>query len=64
MLIFLLVILFVPVQSSAKSFDGKEFYRSLSQRLGRKRADYPALSDSEFANFRMVRTSGIAEGKG
>lgn len=42
---------------------GKAFYRSLSGRLGRNRADYPALSDSDFANFREVRTSGIAPGK-
>ena len=41
---------------------GKTFYRSLSGRLGRNRTDYPALSDSEFANFREVRTSGIAPG--
>ena len=42
---------------------GKAFYRSLSGRLGKNRADYPALSDSDFANFREVRTSGIASGK-
>lgn len=62
-LIFLLIIFLIPAQSSAESFNGKEFYRSLSKRLGKKRADYPALSDTEFANFRMVRTRGIAEGK-
>ena len=42
---------------------GKTFYRSLSARLGRNRADYPGLSDSDFANFRMVETRGIAPGK-
>ena len=42
---------------------GKAFYRSLSGRLGRSRSDYPALSDSDFANFREVRTSGIAPGR-
>mgnify|MGYP002851915808 CR=1 FL=1 len=42
---------------------GKTFYRSLSGRLGKNRADYPALSDSDFANFREVKTSGIAAGK-
>ncbi|MBQ3347668.1 MAG: tyrosine-protein phosphatase [Synergistaceae bacterium] len=42
---------------------GKAFYRSLSGRLGKNRADYPALSDSEFANFREVKTSGIAPGR-
>lgn len=35
----------------------------MSSRLGRHRTDYPDLSDSQFANFRMVRTSGIAPGK-
>lgn len=42
---------------------GKAFYRSLSSRLGRNRTDYPALTDEEFANFRMVRTTGIGTGK-
>ncbi len=27
------------------------------------RTDYPELSDAEFANFRMVKTTGIGEGK-
>lgn len=42
---------------------GKNFYKSLSRRLGYNREDYPALTDEEFANFRMVRVSGIWEGK-
>ena len=42
---------------------GKNFYRSLSKRLGKNRADYPKLTDEEFANFRMVTTSGIGTGK-
>ncbi|MBQ6970816.1 MAG: tyrosine-protein phosphatase [Synergistaceae bacterium] len=42
---------------------GKTLYRSLSAKLGRERADYPGLNDAEFANFRMVTTSGIAPGK-
>ena len=47
----------------ADSSYGKKFYSSLSKRLGKKRADYPKLTDKEFANFRMVKTSGIAPGK-
>ena len=42
---------------------GKKFYRSLSKRLGKTKADYPKLTDEEFANFRMIKTSGIAQGK-
>ena len=42
---------------------GKNFYKGLSRRLGYHREDYPALTDEEFANFRMVRVSGIGEGK-
>ena len=42
---------------------GKSFYKSLSRRLNYHRDDYPALTDEEFANFRMVRVSGIGEGK-
>ena len=48
---------------NAESFSGKKFYRSLSKRLERLRTDYPNLTDAEFANFRMIRTSGISEGK-
>ena len=65
-ILFAVLVIFEPLSASAenfKDFNAKEFYRSLSKRLGKKRADYPALSDSEFANFRMVRTSGIAEGR-
>ncbi len=66
--IFLLlsaVIIIIAISSPCYSADsfGKTFYKSLSARLGRRRADYPNLSDSEFANFRMVKTSGIAPGK-
>ena len=28
-----------------------------------KREDYPDLTDAEFANFRMIRTTGVGEGK-
>ena len=50
------------VKAEASSY-GKEFYRSLSKRLHYDRADYPELTDKEFANFREVRVSGIGEGR-
>ena len=52
----------LSVQSEASSW-GKNFYKSLSRRLSCNREDYPALTDEEFANFRMVSVSGIGEGK-
>ena len=48
---------------SEASTYGKNLYREFSRRLGYNRTDYPSLSDEEFANFRMVRTSGIGEGR-
>ena len=62
-LLVLIIISALSFSCHAEEFSGKKFYRSLSQRLGRHRTDYPNLTDSEFANFRMIRTSGIAEGK-
>ena len=41
----------------------KEFYRNLSKRMSKDRADYVYLSDKEFANFREINTTGIAKGK-
>ena len=41
----------------------KDFYRSLSKRRSNNRADYPHLSDLEFANFRPVTTTGMGKGK-
>ena len=61
-LIILAATLATPVIAESSSY-GKELYRSFSRRLGYNRADYPALSDEEFANFRMVNTSGIGAGK-
>ena len=58
----LIVCMICSVQCEASSW-GKNFYKSLSSRLGYNRTDYPALTDEEFANFRMVRVSGIGEGK-
>ena len=49
--------------SEAKVVDKKNFYRSLSSRLSRNREDYSHLTDYEFANFRMVTTTGIEPGK-
>ncbi|MCR5346613.1 MAG: tyrosine-protein phosphatase [Fretibacterium sp.] len=40
----------------------RSFYRSLSKRLSRNRADYPHLTDEEFANFRVVTTTGMGRG--
>lgn len=63
--IFLLCLfIFVNVipSYSADNF-GKNFYRSLSKRLGKTRADYPNLTYNEFANFREIHTTGIAPGK-
>ena len=57
------IILAISFSCHAEEFSGKKFYRSLSKRLGRHRTDYPKLTDSEFANFRMIHTSGIAPGK-
>ena len=62
-LLILIIVSALSFSSHAEEFSGKKFYRSLSKRLGRHRTDYPKLTDSEFANFRMIRTSGIAEGK-
>ena len=60
-IVLLAVLVFAGFAEAPQSV--KDFYRSLSRRLGRNRADYPALSDEAFANFRMITTTGIAEGK-
>lgn len=62
-LLVLAIISAISFSCHAEEFSGKKFYRSLSKRLGRHRTDYPNLTDSEFANFRMIQTSGIAQGK-
>ena len=61
-LVILAVSLATPVIAESASY-GKELYRSFSRKLSKNRADYPALSDAEFANFRMVNVSGIGAGK-
>ena len=60
-----LVIHAFPCFSADTSYKtyGKNLYRSLSKRLGKTRADYPNLTDEEFANFREIHTTGIAKGK-
>ena len=50
-----------PLKRSA--IDRRAFYHGLSKRLGRERADYPHLTDEEFANFRPVTTTGMGRGK-
>ncbi len=58
----LMVCVICAVSCEASSWS-KNFYKGLSRRLGYHREDYPALTDEEFANFRMVRVSGIGQGK-
>ena len=48
--------------TAAPKTSAKNFYRGLSQKLSKNRADYPELSDYEFANFRAVTVTGIAPG--
>ncbi len=64
-IIIILMCVFVQKNDRAFSaeFNIKEFYKSLSKRLGRTRADYPDLNDKEFANFRQVNTTGISPNK-
>ncbi len=65
LLLSAVIIIIISMSAPCYSADSfrKTFYKSLSARLGKHRADYPNLSDSDFANFRMVKTSGIAPGK-
>ena len=58
----LMVCVICAVSCEASSW-GKNFYKGLSRRLSYNRTDYPALTDEEFANFRMVCVSGIGGGK-
>ena len=46
-----------------KTSPKQNFYRNLSKKRSNNRADYPHLTDEEFANFRAVTTSGMGEGK-
>lgn len=49
--------------SSRSTSYGREFYRGLAKRRSKDRADYPHLTDEEFANFRAVSTTGMGRGK-
>ena len=62
-LITAIVLVLMLCLSAEASEYSRNFYKSLSRRLGRERTDYPSLTDEEFANFRMVRTTGIGTGK-
>ena len=57
------IILIFSADVCCASEYGKKLYRDFSRRLGYEKSDYPFLSDTEFANFRMVKTSGIGAGK-
>ena len=46
-----------------EAIDRRAFYRGLGKRLGKRREDYPHLTDEEFANFRAVATTGMGRGK-
>ena len=63
--IFIVIVLIISLFSSPSlgASKWKNFYRDLSKRLSKNRADYPNLTDSEFANFREVKVTGIGEGK-
>ena len=59
---FILVFVFMASIAEGESYK-KTFYRNLSKRMSKERADYAYLSDKEFANFREINTTGIAKGK-
>ncbi len=69
--IFVLVVILLafgfnvaPSYSAKKALTpAQKFYRRISKNRSNNRNDYPSLSDAEFANFREVKTTGIAEGK-
>ena len=53
-------------QISIRMLEARGYYATWVKRSLKRtndRADYPHLSDEEFANFRMVRTTGIGENK-
>ena len=60
--VIIILIVCLAITAEASEY-GKNLYRSFSRNLGRNRTDYPALTDEQFANFRMVKTSGIGAGK-
>lgn len=58
--IIVLIVSLFATQTQAR--DKKNFYRELGKKLSRNRQDYIHLTDSEFANFREIRTTGIKPG--
>ena len=48
---------------ASECYGASNFYKNLASRFSSNREDYPHLSDEDFANFREVRTKGIAPGK-
>lgn len=60
--IIIALVIILALSVGASSF-GRNFYRSLSRRLGKDRQTYSHLTDEEFANFREVSIVGIARGK-
>lgn len=48
---------------ASECYGASSFYKNLSKRFSSNREDYSHLSDLDFANFREVRTKGIAPGK-
>lgn len=58
---FFIVMLICLIASEC--YGASSFYKNLSKRFSSNREDYAHLSDEDFANFREVRTKGIAPGK-
>ena len=59
LIIFVLISGIFAAQAQANK---KNFYRELSKKLSKNRQDYIYLTDSEFANFREIHTTGIKRG--
>ena len=59
-IIFILIASLFAAQVQANS--KKNFYRELGKKLSKNRQDYIYLTDSEFANFREIHTTGIKRG--
>ena len=48
--------------SAFQLIDEKSFFASAKLKSSKDRENYPDLNDEEFANFRMINTTGIKEG--
>ena len=62
LLIILIFIISVGTCESATKNSVKDFYNELKKHFSSDRANYPNLSDEEFANFREINTTGIKKG--